>query len=248
MRSGICRAANHQTNQPGKGTTHDPDHLSGAPQPQEPKKKRGALKWILIVIGIFVALFVALVIIGVALGEDTATPPPAGGSNGVALGGVEATATPPPAGGSNAPSDKRFPKEGDAVPTAKVGDKVTDDNYQFTVTKVSCGVRRVGDQYDGEKAQGQFCLVSLKVKNVGQDPITFSDQNQALVDATGRIYSPDDEAWVYVDDSDNLWGEINPGNSMKTVVPFDVPKKTEPDYLLLKAGVWGFSEGVRVKL
>jgi hypothetical protein len=33
------------------------------------------------------------------------------------------------------------------VPTAKVGDKVTHDGYQFTVTKVRCGVRRVGDQY-----------------------------------------------------------------------------------------------------
>ena len=28
----------------------------------------------------------------------------------------------------------------------------------------------------------------------------------------------------------------------------DVPKKAEPDYLLLKAGVFGFSEGVRAKL
>jgi hypothetical protein len=198
-------------------------------QPQEPKKKRGVLKWILIVIVIIVALFVALVIIGVA------------------IGGGQDTATPPPAGGSQAQSDKPSPNASEA-PTAKVGEKVTDDSYQFTVTKVSCGVRRVGDQYAGEKAQGQFCLVSLKVKNVGQDPITFSDQNQALVDTKGRTYSPDDEAWAYVDDPDDIWGEINPDNTLRTVVPFDVPKKTEPDYLLLKAGTWGFSEGVRVKL
>jgi hypothetical protein len=42
--------------------------------------------------------------------------------------------------------------------------------------------------------------------------------------------------------------EINPGNTMKTTVPFDVSKRAKPDYLLLKAGVWGFSDGVRVKL
>ena len=125
---------------------------------------------------------------------------------------------------------------------------MTDEGYQFTVTKINCGARRVGDQYSGEKAQGQFCLVTMRIKNVGKDPITFSDQNQALVDTKGSTYSPDDEAWVYVDDSDDIWGEINPGNTLKTVVPFDVPKKTKPDYLLLKAGTWGFSEGVRVKL
>ena len=35
---------------------------------------------------------------------------------------------------------------------------------------------------------------------------------------------------------------------MKTVVPFDVPKNVKADYLLLKAGTFGFPEGVRVKL
>ena len=52
----------------------------------------------------------------------------------------------------------------------------------------------------------------MKVKNVGKDPTTFSSENQALVDAKGRTYSLDDKAWAYVDDSDNIWGEINPGN------------------------------------
>ena len=106
---------------------------------------------------------------------------------------------------------------------------------------------RVGDTYSNEKAQGQFCLVSLRIKNVGNDPISYSSENQALVDTKGKNYSPDDEAWIYVDDSD-VWGEINPGNTLKTIVPFDVPKKTKPDHLLLKAGVWGASDGVIVKV
>jgi Domain of unknown function (DUF4352) len=197
--------------------------------PQQPKKKRGALKWILIIAGIFIALLVAM-----------------GACTAMLLSG-EDTAAPPPAGASQVPSDNPSP-DASQVPTAKIGEKVTDDAYQFTVMKISCGTRRVGDQYDGETAQGQFCLVTMKVKNVGKDPITFSSENQALVDTKGRTYSPDDEAWVYVDDSDNIWGEINPGNSMKTVVPFDVPKKVKADYLLLKAGTFGFSAGVRVKV
>lgn len=43
-------------------------------------------------------------------------------------------------------------------------------------------------------------------------------------------------------------GEINPGNMLKTTVPFDIPKKAKPDHLLLKAGIWGASDGVRVNL
>ena len=75
----------------------------------------------------------------------------------------------------------------------------------------------------------------------------YQSRNQALIDTKGKTYPPDDEAWIYVDDSDPL-GEINPGKTLKTTVPFDVSKRAKPDYLLLKAGVWGFSDGVRVKL
>jgi Domain of unknown function (DUF4352) len=89
----------------------------------------------------------------------------------------------------------------------------------------------------------------MRVKNVSDEPIHFSDENQALVDTKGKTYSPDDEAWLCIDDSNSdPYSEINPGNTLKTTVPFAVSKRAKPDYLLLKAGFWGFSEGVRVKL
>jgi archaellum component FlaG (FlaF/FlaG flagellin family) len=181
------------------------------------------------VVGIFVALIVLMGACAAAIGgDDTAAPPPAGGAS---------TGSEPDTEASQPPAEKTY----------QIGDKATDDDYQFTVTKIKCGVSRVGDSISNEKAQGQFCLVSMRVKNVGNDPISYSSENQALVDTKGKNYSPDDEAWIYVDDSD-VWGEINPGNTLKTVVPFDVPKKTKPDHLLLKAGVWGASDGVIVKL
>lgn len=148
---------------------------------------------------------------------------------------------------SKAPKAQKPEPEASQPTTVKIGEKVRDEGYQFTVTKVTCGVKRVGSMYADEKAQGQFCLVKMRVKNVGKEPIHFSDENQALVDIKGREYSPDDEAWIYMDDSDP-YAEINPGNTLKTTVPFDVSKRAKPDYLLLKAGVFGFSDGVRVKL
>jgi hypothetical protein len=85
----------------------------------------------------------------------------------------------------------------------------------------------------------------MRIKNVGKEAIDFPDENQALFDTKGREYSPDDGAWIHVSD---FGDDINPGNTMKTVVPFDIPKKAKPDYLLLKAGFWGASDGVKVKL
>jgi hypothetical protein len=161
---------------------------------------------------------------------------------------TQSTAETSPIGDEEAPESSEPEPEASQPLTVKIGQNVRDDGYQFTVTKVTCGVKRVGDEYLGDKAQGQFCLVKLQVKNVSDDPIYFSDENQALVDTKGKTYSPDDEAWIYVDDGELPFGEINPGNTLKTTVPFDVAKQAKPDYLLLKAGVWGFSEGVRVKL
>ena len=137
--------------------------------------------------------------------------------------------------------------DADQPRTFEVGEKATDDDYQFTVTKIRCGVKRVGSSYYGEKAQGEFCLVSMRIKNVGDEPINYSEENQALIDTRGREYSPDDEAWIHLDGS-APWGEINPGNTQKAVIAFDIPKKAKPDHLLLKAGVWGASDGVVVKL
>jgi hypothetical protein len=196
-----------------------PQPTQPAAPPQEPKKKRGVLKWVPLGILVAIILVAALASAG---GDD---------------GGTAAPST-----SSAAKTTKPKPSEPPAEKTFKMGQKAVDDNYQF-----KCGVSRVGDSYSNEKAQGQFCLVSLRVKNIGDDAINYSSENQALIDTKGKNYSPDDEAWIYLDDSD-VWGEINPGNTLKTVVPFDVPKKTKPDYLLLKAGVWGASDGVKVML
>ena len=170
-------------------------------------------------------------------GESAAPPPPS----------EESTAGEPTSNGSQPPGE---PTSNGSQPPGfvpyKIGEKATDDSYQFTVTKIKCGVSRVGDSYPDEKAQGQFCLVSLQVKNVGNDPINYSSENQTLVDTEGKNYSPDDNAWIYLDSDPYV--ELNPDNTLKTIVPFDMPKKAKPDHLLLKAGVRGASDGVIVKL
>lgn len=200
--------------------------------PREPRKKHGVLKWVLIVVGLVLVGALAAMLVG---GESAAPPPPS----------EELTASESKSNGSQAPGE---PKSNGNQPPGfipyKIGEKATDDDYQFTVTKIECGVSRVGDSYPDEKVEGQFCLVSLQVKNVGNDPINYSSENQTLVDTEGKNYSPDDNAWI---DSDP-YIELNPDNTLNTIVPFDMPNKAKPDHLLLKAGVGGTSDGVIVKL
>ncbi|MGH3663271.1 MAG: DUF4352 domain-containing protein [Micromonosporaceae bacterium] len=131
---------------------------------------------------------------------------------------------------------------------AKVGEPARDGKFEFTVTKVDdSGRKRVGDQYFGTTAQGEFILVHVTVKNIADQPQTFSGEEQKLFSADGKEFSADTEAAIYMGEaSQSLWEEINPGNVVKGVVVFDVPKGTKLSKLVLHDSA--FSGGVEVSL
>lgn len=104
-----------------------------------------------------------------------------------------------------------------------IGEKARDGKFMFTVTKVKPGVAMIGSKDFGVEAQGQFVLVSVKVKNIGDEAQTMFGDNQTLF-IDGKKFSADTEAAIYLDDSNSLFEEINPGNSLNGVVVFDVPK------------------------
>jgi hypothetical protein len=145
---------------------------------------------------------------------------------------------------SPAPSKKASTK----APEKKepgVGTAVRDGKFRFTVTKVNCGRTLIGSADFGAKAQGEFCLVSLTVKNIGDKPQTLLGDNQKLFIGK-REYSADTEAGIYLDESKSFIEEINPGNTLKGVVVFDVPKGAKPDKIELHDSA--FSGGVDVRL
>jgi hypothetical protein len=55
-----------------------------------------------------------------------------------------------------------------AVP-GQMNKGATDGRFQFTVTGMECGASSVGPDGFGQKAQGEFCLVSVTIKNIGKD-------------------------------------------------------------------------------
>jgi hypothetical protein len=128
-----------------------------------------------------------------------------------------------------------------------VGDTVAADDWEITVDKVDDGVSRVGDEYLGAEAQGQFVQISLSVKNTGSEADYFFEDDIKLADDAGNTYSADSEAGIYAAEDNILFlEEINPGNTAKGVLVFDVPEDVDPSRLTFAGGL--FSDPVEISL
>ncbi|GAA2666915.1 DUF4352 domain-containing protein [Nonomuraea recticatena] len=127
---------------------------------------------------------------------------------------------------------------------AGIGAAVRDGKFSFTVTKLERR-ERIGSDVIGADAQGVFLLVHVKVENIGDEAQTFMAAAQRL-HAGGKQYEADSGASIYLDDAKSLYETINPGNVVKGVVLFDVPKTLKPETIELHDSL--FSGGVRVSL
>lgn len=127
-----------------------------------------------------------------------------------------------------------------------VGDEARDGKFAFTVSTVECGVKEVGDEFLKQKAQGQFCLVTMSVKNIGDESQIFDAGSQKGITSTGATVDADGTASLYANESaDSFLTEINPGNSLENVVVvFDIAKDQELTTLELHDSM--FSDGVLV--
>ncbi|MFJ3827804.1 DUF4352 domain-containing protein [Streptomyces sp. NPDC090046] len=126
-----------------------------------------------------------------------------------------------------------------------VGEPVRDGKFEFTVTRLQPGVGNVGGAY-GQDAQGQFLLVHVTVKNIGDRAQTFDGADHKLIDRNGSKYSADTAAALYLDGSESFLQQINPGVVVDGIVVFDVPKGADPVRMELHDSL--FSGGTTVDL
>jgi hypothetical protein len=203
-----------------------------APQPAPVRKK----KWPWIAGGA-----VALVLIG-CIGALGADGPDTGGDTVETVDqGADQAADQP----AVPKTEKKTAKSENKTPG--LDQPARDGKFEFTVTKVKCGVAKVGSSLLNEKAQGQFCLIDVRVKNIGKEAQYFSDSEQKAFDAAKVEYSVDSAAALYANDEQQvLFEEINPGNTVKGKLVFDIPKGTELTSLELHDSA--FSGGVTVSL
>lgn len=135
-----------------------------------------------------------------------------------------------------------------AATTAKLNETARDGKFEFVVKSVTCGTTTVGGQYLNKAAQGQYCLATVSVKNIGDKQQYFSESDQKLLNASGQEYSPDSTATLYnsPNNSDVFLAQINPGNSVEGVLVYDIPKDQTPVTAELHDS--SLSSGVKVNL
>jgi hypothetical protein len=218
----------HQTPPNSPQGAWQPPHVPAPPAPEPQRKSWFARHKIL-------TGLLALVLVG-----GIASALNGGGDKGT-------TSTTSPVAASTAePSAQAEEQPKEAPSEAKVGQKVRDGQFEFTVTKVKSGVKSVGDEYVNQKAQGQYVLVSITVSNIGDKAQMLADSSQKVRDAKGREFSSDTTAAIYMKDNKVFINEINPGNSVKGILVFDMPKGTKPASIELHDSP--FSDGATVKL
>jgi hypothetical protein len=121
-----------------------------------------------------------------------------------------------------------------------------DGKFEFTVTGVNCSQNSIGEAPVTKTAQGTFCLVSLTVKNIGNEAQLLDASSQKALDAAGKEYSADSSAAVYLGDTSTFLNQLNPGSTVNGQIAYDVPVGTQLTALELHDSP--FSGGVTVNL
>lgn len=203
--------------------------------PQAPRKKR---RWPIVLV-VVLAVFVGLV------GSCTALVAGAANEAGKALESPLPTNIDQVSKAPSAEPSKAKPEKKPAA-VAGIGTAARDGKFTFTVTRVKKNVKRVGSEMLGTKAQGRYVFVYVTVKNHGDEAQMFDASSQKLLDRAGREYSTDTEAGIYLEDSNAFLNEINPGNSVRGILVFDMPKNAKATEVELHDSP--FSSGVTVSL
>lgn len=82
-------------------------------------------------------------------------------------------------------------------------------------------------------ARGVFVVVALSIRNVGDEPLTFFDSYQTLVDSTGETFAADMAADIY-GNLDIRSTRMEPGAGLVVDIAFDVPDDSVPRNLILR--------------
>ncbi|MDN6556407.1 MAG: DUF4352 domain-containing protein [Acidipropionibacterium acidipropionici] len=181
--------------------------------PQRPKKSIWKRWWMIcLYIVVAIAVFAGM---GGGGGEEAATTDSSATAAADGAGDAGATAAKPAT---------KAPKKA-AARKAGIGTAVKSDDLTLTVTEFTCGVS-VSDGYQDITPQGQFCKLSVTIKNDGSDQATVDDSQMKVKDAKGNEYGTSSDTITV--DGNIFLKQINPGNKITGVAYYDVPADTRP--------------------
>jgi hypothetical protein len=217
----------------------------GTPQPHNSTPRRKSKTLLFVLLGVGIAMLLCCgggTIIAMQAPDSTSNTEAKQNDNGTEPAN-STTTNPDPTDATTKPAEptKAAPAE------AGIGTPVRDGKFEFVVQKVECGKNKVGGEYLNKTAQGQFCLITVSVKNIGNKPQSFSDSSQKAFSDKGAEYATDSGASLYANTDQQVWlNDINPGNVLTGIIVFDIPKDSKIARLELHDSM--FSGGVEVKV
>lgn len=129
----------------------------------------------------------------------------------------------------------------------QVGVPARDGDLELTVTEHACGSKTVGDGLLPSTARGAHCVVTLRVRNVGERPQPFDEAGQKAYDQAGGSYTHDALAEYQVNSATHGWFKlVDPGAQVTGKLVFDLPEPVSLAAVELYATP--ASAGVRVPL
>lgn len=137
--------------------------------------------------------------------------------------------------------EKKEPKE----KTYGINDTLKVGDVEYTVNKIET-TDTIGNEYLNQTAQETYLIVSITVKNNGDDALSVLDSFFKLKKGD-KIYNTDSSAIMYLGDDSIFAKEINPDASLKGKIAFDVTKETIDDkslQLQVQTGSWGTEKGL----
>ena len=152
-------------------------------------------------------------------------------------------------GVENSGGDGNAGAGGDAK--AKVGDKVTFDDSEWTVTSArNLGSTLTSELLDNKQSEGKFIIVEFTVKNTTNEEDSIADSPE-LIDDKGRKYSMGEDLTMYIPgDAKTITLETLPsGLAKKFQAIYEVPADAtglafrarelafSPDYKLIDLGL-----------
>lgn len=110
------------------------------------------------------------------------------------------------------------------ITVVPAGIMVRDGDVEFQVTGTECVGPRIGTDAAGlNSTNGRFCTVSMRVRNAGTTPWTYTDVPQKGYGDNKQWYSADTAASAFANPGVNLTSPVAAGGEVDIVTAYDVP-------------------------
>jgi hypothetical protein len=130
---------------------------------------------------------------------------------------------------------------------ARMNTPVVDGTFELEATGLRCGLSPAELDQERIVATGSYCLVSLRIRNIGDIGTFFDAVSQTAIDTAGRRIAVDGSATVSANEPKAAFSSaIEPGGQTSGWLAFHVAKNRSLRWVVLRQAAGG--HGVKVTL